>query len=58
MKKFPGNVFSFKLLYVRSNTSKTGKAPNPLGSTLNLLNDRFKILSLGIDESDKGKSST
>lgn len=32
IKKFPGRFFSFKLLYVKSNTSKTGKAPNPLGS--------------------------
>jgi len=35
MKKFPGRFFSLKLLYVRSNTSRTGNAPKPRGSTSN-----------------------
>lgn len=30
LKKFPGKTFSFKLLYDKSNTSRTGKAPKPL----------------------------
>jgi len=35
-KKFPGSDLSLRLLYVKSNTSNTGKAPNPLGNTVNL----------------------
>ena len=31
-KKFPESPLSVKLLYVRSKTSRTGKAPKPLGS--------------------------
>lgn len=57
MKKFPGNESSLKLLYVKSKTSRTGKAPNPLGNVYNLLIDKFKILSLGIDDNDNGSSS-
>lgn len=58
MKKFPGSVFSLKLLYERSNTSNTGKAPNPLGKTLNLLKDKLRIRSFGIDDNERGSSST
>ena len=36
MKKFPGRLDSFKLLYVKSNTSNKGKAPNPRGSVVSL----------------------
>lgn len=57
MKKFPGRFFSFKLLYVRSNTSKTGKAPNPLGSEYSRFSDKFKMRSFGIDDKDRGSSS-
>lgn len=57
MKKFPGNVCSFKLLYDKSKTSNTGKAPNPLGKVFNLLMDTFRILSLGIEDNDTGSSS-
>lgn len=57
MKKFPGNVFSFKLLYVRSKTSSTGKAPKPLGKLSSLLMDKFKILNFGMEERDNGSSS-
>ena len=35
-KKFPGRLFSFKLLYVRSRTSSAGKAPKPRGNALSL----------------------
>lgn len=34
MKKFPGSDFSKRLLYVRSNTSSAGNAPNPRGNEL------------------------
>jgi hypothetical protein len=33
-QKFPGRDFSLRLLYVKSNTSNTGKAPNPLGNSI------------------------
>lgn len=32
MKKFPGKLVSLKLLYVKSNTSRTAKAPKPRGN--------------------------
>lgn len=36
MKKFPGKLLSFRLLYVKSKTSNTGKAPKPRGRELSL----------------------
>lgn len=32
MKKFPGKLDSLKLLYVKSNTSRTANAPKPRGN--------------------------
>lgn len=32
MKKFPGRLDSFRLLYVKSRTSRTAKAPKPRGN--------------------------
>lgn len=32
IKKFPGKLDSLKLLYVKSKTSSTAKAPKPLGN--------------------------
>lgn len=57
MKKFPGNVFSFKLLYDKSRTSRTGNAPKPRGKVERRLIDTFKILNFGIDERETGSSS-
>lgn len=57
MKKLPGNAFSFKLLYDKSSTSRTGKAPNPRGNALRRFIERFKMRNLGIDEIDTGNSS-
>lgn len=57
MKKFPGNAFSSKLLYDKSSTSKTGKAPKPRGNELRRFIDRFRIRNFGIDESETGSSS-
>lgn len=57
IKKLPGSVCSFKLLYDKSKTSNTGKAPNPLGNVFNLLMDTFRILNFGIEDSDTGSSS-
>lgn len=58
MKKLPGNVFSFKLLYDKSSTSRTGNAPNPRGNAFRRLIERFKMRNFGIDEIDTGSSST
>lgn len=57
MKKFPGNVFSFKLLYDKSKTSSTGKAPKPRGKLERRLIETFSILSFGIEDIDIGNSS-
>lgn len=57
MKKFPGSAFSFKLLYDKSSTSKTGKAPKPRGRVLKRLIEQFKILSFGIEDNERGSSS-
>lgn len=56
IKKFPGSCFSSKLLYDKSNTSNTGKAPNPLGSVFKRFIETFKILNLGIDDKESGSS--
>lgn len=57
MKKFPGNVCSFKLLYDKSNTSNTGNAPNPLGNVFNRLIDTLRIRNFGIEDNETGSSS-
>lgn len=57
MKKLPGNVFSFKLLYDKSNTSSTGNAPKPRGNELKRLIDTLRMRSFGIDDKDTGNSS-
>lgn len=57
MKKFPGNVPSFKLLYDKSRTSSNGNAPKPLGNELRRLIDKFKMRSFGNDEIETGSSS-
>lgn len=57
MKKLPGSVFSLKLLYVRSRTSRTGNAPNPRGKLYRRFMERFKIRNFGIEDKDKGNSS-
>lgn len=57
MKKFPGKLFSFRLLYVKSKTSSTGKAPKPLGKLYNRFIETFKILSFGMEDNDNGSSS-
>lgn len=36
LKKFPGKTFSFKLLYDKSKTSRTGNAPKPLKPQANI----------------------
>ena len=51
-KKFPGKLFSLRLLYERSNTSRTGNEPNPRGNVLNLFMPKFKILQV---KNDSGK---
>lgn len=56
IKKFPGNTFSFKLLYVRSNISSTGKEPKPLGKLYSLFNETLRILNLGSDDKLTGSS--
>lgn len=58
MKKFPGSIFSFKLLYDKSSTSSTGNAPNPRGSVFSRLMEQLRILSFGIDDSERGSSSS
>lgn len=57
MKKLPGNESSFKLLQVRSSTSRAGNAPKPRGSEHNLFIDMLSILNLGSDERERGSSS-
>lgn len=57
MKKFPGNVVSFKLLYDKSSTSSTGNAPNPRGNELKRFIDTFSIRNFGIEDNDTGSSS-
>lgn len=57
IKKFPGNVPSFKLLYDKSSTSSNGNAPKPLGNELRRLIDKFKMRNFGNDEIETGSSS-
>lgn len=57
MKKFPGKVFSLRLLYVRSKISKAGNAPKPLGKEFNLLMETLRILNFGKEEMLTGNSS-
>lgn len=57
IKKLPGNVFSFKLLYDKSRISKTGKAPNPRGNEFKRFIEQFRIRNFGIDDNDNGSSS-
>lgn len=58
MKKLPGRRVSSKLLYDKSSTSSTGKAPNPRGRLLRRFIDTFKIRSFGMDEMELGTSSS
>ena len=44
IQKFPGILSSFKLLYERSRTSRTGNEPKPLGRLSKRFMAKFKIL--------------